>query len=69
MTKGVWINADRTRVVPEGSPEAAFRLHVADAEALGIEVKPKVEPEAEPKPKQARRPADKMVRKPADKGG
>ncbi|HSW43164.1 MAG TPA: hypothetical protein VLM76_11705 [Patescibacteria group bacterium] len=60
MTAGVWVNRDRTRVVPEGSPEAAFRLHLRDAQRLGL-----LEPEDR---KMARRPADKMARRPADKG-
>ena len=62
MTAGVWVNRDRTRVVPEGSPEAAFRLHLRDAERLGLQLE-------EPRPKARRRPADKAVRRQADKGG
>ena len=58
MTDSVYVNRDQTRVVPEGSPEAAYRIHRAEAERRGI-----LSPEAKEKPK----PADKAVRKPATK--
>jgi hypothetical protein len=62
MTAGVYVNATRTRIVPEGSPEAAYRIHVTVAEKLGL--LPRAgSPEAKEKPK----PADKAVRKPATK--
>jgi hypothetical protein len=48
MTAGVWVTADQTRVVPEGSPEAAFRLHLRDAERLGLIKTEKVEAPSEP---------------------
>lgn len=36
MTASVYINADRTRVVAAGSPEAAFKVHVSQLPKLGI---------------------------------
>lgn len=62
MTRGVYVDRTRTRVVPEGSPEAAFRIHLDDARRLGIDV------DEMPSDKQAKRPFDKMRRVRADKG-
>lgn len=36
MTASVYVNRGRTRVVPEGSPEAAFRVHVNDLARMGL---------------------------------
>lgn len=58
MTAGVYVNADKTKIVPEGSVEAAYRIHVTVAEKLGL-----LRPEAKEVPK----PADKAVRRPTTK--
>ena len=36
MTDMVFVNADRTKVVKEGSPDAAMQLHRKEAERLGL---------------------------------
>lgn len=50
MTAKVFVNADRSKVVPEGSTEAAFSLHVKEARKLGLvsEKVAKAAEEAEP---------------------
>lgn len=45
MTDKVYVNADRTAIVPEGSAEAAMQLHVRDAKRLGLIV-PDAKPQA-----------------------
>lgn len=34
MTESVYLNRDRTKIVPEGSPEAAWKVHAKDAKRL-----------------------------------
>lgn len=75
----VYVTADWSRVVPEGSPEAAFGVQPKDLRRLGLEPDPSVEqaePEvlttantAEPEPssKQDGPPEDKAAPKPEDK--
>jgi hypothetical protein len=63
----LFVNKDRTRVVPAGSPEAAFMMHEKDVKALGIkltkaEVAKVEEPAAEPEEK-AQEPAANKARK------
>jgi hypothetical protein len=41
MTDSVYVNSDRSKVVPEGSPEAAYRIHTKEAKRLGILKEPK----------------------------
>lgn len=57
MTASVYVNRDMSRVVPEGSPEAAFRIHRSEAERRGLLTEAK----------ERSKPADKAVRKPATK--
>lgn len=61
MTEGVYVNADRTRIVPEGSVEAAYRIHTSVARKLGLFDAP------QPEAKEAPKPADKARRKPRTK--
>ena len=55
MTAGVYVNADRTKIVPEGSPEAAYWIHETVAARLGL------------LRKEMTKPADKAVKRPATK--
>ena len=66
----LWLTADRSKVVEDGEPGAAFLLCTpgrsiprAQAEALGLLKAPKPEPEKKEDPK----PADKAMKKPATK--
>lgn len=36
MTEAVYVNADRSKVVDEDSPEAAYRIHTKEAKRLGL---------------------------------
>ena len=36
MTESVYVNSDRSKVVEEGSPEAAYRIHTKEAKRLGL---------------------------------
>lgn len=36
MTESVFVNADRTKVVDEGSRDAAYKIHLKDAVRLGL---------------------------------
>lgn len=36
MTARVFVNADRSKIVPEGSIQAAFAIHVKEARKLGL---------------------------------
>ena len=36
MTESVYVTKDRSKVVDEASPEAAFKIHRKDAERLGL---------------------------------
>ncbi|MCA1788442.1 MAG: hypothetical protein LC667_00915 [Thioalkalivibrio sp.] len=36
MTESVYVNRDRSRVVGEGSPEAAWKIHAKEAKRLGL---------------------------------
>jgi hypothetical protein len=57
----VWVNADKSKLVEEGSDEAAFQLSAEDAEKLGLPVKA-----AEPAEDKAEEPAeDKAANPPA----
>lgn len=60
MTAGVYVNATKDRIVPQGSPEAAFRIHVSVAEKLGL-LPEKAAIKELPKP------ADKAHKRPATK--
>ncbi|MEO5965218.1 MAG: hypothetical protein ABIR11_07110 [Candidatus Limnocylindrales bacterium] len=46
MTARVFVNADRSKIVPEGSTQAAFAIHVKEARKLGL-VSAKAADEAE----------------------
>lgn len=46
MTAKVYVNRDRTMVVPEGSAEAAMQLHVREAQRLGLVVDEDAKPQA-----------------------
>lgn len=46
MTAKVYVNADRSAIVPEGSAEAAMQLHVRDAKRLGLVVDEDAKPQA-----------------------
>lgn len=59
MSRGVYVTADRSRTVPEGSPEAAYRIHLEEARRLGLL--------EDDEPKMRRHPPDKAVRRRADK--
>ena len=73
-TTRLWLNADRTKLVPEGDEECAFlfcgvgeTVSKTDAEKYGL-LKPKAEKQAEaPADKQAAKPADKQRKKGEDK--
>jgi hypothetical protein len=56
----LFVNKDRTRVVPAGSPEAAFMMHEKDVKALGIKIT-KVEPA------KVAEPVDEPVDEPEEK--
>lgn len=70
MTAAVYLNREKTAIVPEGSPEAAFRVHVRDADRLGlspatpaVETKPVLEIETKPiRPAPDRRPSRRTGR-------
>ena len=36
MTESVYVNRDRSKVVEEGSPDAAYRIHTKEAKRLGL---------------------------------
>lgn len=36
MTESVYVNSDRSKIVEEGSPDAAYRIHLKDAKRLGL---------------------------------
>ena len=48
MTESVYVNRDRSKIVEEGSPEAAYRLHAKDAKRLGLVKEPKANKVVEP---------------------
>ena len=56
MTESVYVNKDRSKVVDESSPEAAYKVHRKEAERLGLIRKdaPKAEPKAPAVPRRAR---------------
>lgn len=71
----LYVNADWSAFVPEGSTSAAFGVSESDVDRLGLREKldaflapapPERAPEPEPL-KQAKRPADKMLRAHSDK--
>ena len=44
MTESVFVNRDRSKVVEEGSPEAAHKIHLKEAKRLGLlKEKPKAQ--------------------------
>ena len=70
MNESLYVTADWSRFVEEGSPEAAFGVAHVDIDRLGLReayerfIAP--EPVA-PSPKEAAKPADKAARKPRNK--
>lgn len=36
MTDSVYVNADRTQVVDENDPKAAYKIHLKEAKRLGL---------------------------------
>ena len=73
----VYLNADRSKVVPEGSPDAAFGVAEADVAALGLtdalakfnveQAEDYARRNTEPEVKAVAAPANKAVKKPNDK--
>lgn len=55
MTARVFLNAERSAIVEEGSAEAAFSIHVKDAKKLGL-LSDKAAAAAEAKPDVAEAP-------------
>lgn len=54
MTESVYVNRDRSRIVPGGDPDAAWKIHRSEADKLGLL-------------KEQPKPADKSRRKPETK--
>lgn len=81
MSRTFYVTADWSRLVPEGSPEAAFGIAEVDLARFGLSADSATAAEPtdttftqDPEPadekaeeKQAARPADKRARKPANK--
>ena len=69
--QSLYVTADWSRFVDEGSVEARFGVAPVDIDRLGLReayerfIAPK--PEPAPSPKMQRRPANKMARRPSDK--
>ena len=57
MTEKVFVNADRSKVVPAGSAEAAMQIYRSEAKKLGLV-------ESEEKPRQTRRVSAEEPAKP-----
>ena len=62
MTESVYVNADRTKVVSEGSADAAFRIHRKEAARLGL-VKDDEEPKQAPRRTLTEPAQDRQVRR------
>lgn len=62
VDRRVWLNADRTKVLEDGHPDAAFLLYPAGAEV------PMPDAIKHGLAKAADKPADKMMSAPANKG-
>jgi len=65
MTESLYVTADWSRFVEEGSPEAAFGVAPVDIDRLGL--REAYERFVAPSAKEADKPADKAVRKPRNK--
>jgi hypothetical protein len=48
MTESVYVNKDRSKVVDESSPEAAFKIHRKEAEKAGLLKKSSPAPAPDP---------------------
>lgn len=60
----LYVNRDRTRVVPAGSPEAAVMMHEKDIRALGIKF---TKADTEPKPEEPEAEEEKAQEPAANK--
>lgn len=73
IVKGRWFwTADRSRLVSDGDPDAAFLAYpsgaqISDEEARRMGLLKVAEPVKPPTPKAVRKPADKMLHAHSDK--
>jgi hypothetical protein len=65
MNESLYVTADWSRFVEEGSPEAAFGVAPVDIDRLGL--REAYERFVTPEPKEAPKPADKSAKRPATK--
>ena len=65
MDRSLYVTADWSRFVEDGSPESAFGVAPVDIDRLGL--REAYERFTAPQPKAQAKPADKMVSKPSNK--
>ena len=67
MDRSLYVTADWSRFVEDGSPESAFGVAPVDIDRLGLREAYERFTAPPPEPKAQSKPADKMVSKPSDK--